>query len=218
MQKFLFTLAILSFLTGALTAEAGCHEKSKNRIYLSFMASAISPFYVETTSPTLSPAEVRSCWGAGPSLSVGYDVHSWRLEGEISYGKNKTNNIIIDSPDYPGGKVSGYYDMWSTTVNLYYDILNCTKLSPYVGVGAGIMQFSSVDVVLKDDPPTYGCSNIFTWNLMAGITYPLSPAWHIFFGYRYTGAGEQNFKTGPAILKANSLQLNNLQTGVKYYF
>lgn len=201
-----------------LAAETNCITNPGNDFYLSLTPTFILPFSIDTDSPTLSPATTNSNSGAGLKLGLGYRIRAWRLQGEISYSNNKVKDIEIDDPDYPGGDMTGNYNMWAATINLFYDIRTCLKTTPYIGAGLGMLQFQANDITLEDDPPTVGCNNLFTYNLRTGIRHPFSPDWQLILGYQFTGMGEQDFRTGPADLKAEPIYINKIELGINYIF
>ena len=201
-----------------LAAASDCATNSGHNFYISIIPAFIFPYSIATDSPTLSPATTHSKSGVGINLAFGYRMQAWRLQSELSYGNNKGKDIEIDDPSYPGGDIIGNYNIWSATLNLFYDIKTCLKTTPYIGAGLGMLQFEANNITLGDDPPTLGCNNLFTYNLRAGITHPLSPNWHLLLGYRFTGMGKQEFKTGPAILQADPIYINCLEFGIKYNF
>jgi len=65
---------------------------------------------------------------------------------------------------------------------------------------------------------TYGNNTLFTYKLMAGVSYALTDAWRLLLGYRFMGMGEQDYETGEIPLRGDSIQTHAIQVGVQFYF
>ncbi|MEE9911788.1 MAG: outer membrane beta-barrel protein [Deltaproteobacteria bacterium] len=183
--------------------------------YVSFTPSIVFPFSVETTSPGLTPAETRAKWGAGIGGSLGYRYSDFRVEGEIQYGRNEVKDIRFVGG---GGDMSGYYDLWGATINFFYDIPTGVRFRPYVGAGLGAALFEAHDITLDGFPPTRGSNKLFTYRLMAGVSYALANSWRLLFGYRFMGIRGPDFETGGIPLYGGPLQMHAIQAGVQFYF
>ncbi|PKN18963.1 MAG: hypothetical protein CVU71_09245 [Deltaproteobacteria bacterium HGW-Deltaproteobacteria-6] len=183
--------------------------------YLSIIPTAQFPFSVETTSPGLSPAETRTKWGVGIGGSLGYRYSDFRVEGEVMYGRNDVKDIRFAGG---GGDLSGYYDLWGATMNLFYDIPVGFRFRPYVGAGLGVVFFEAHDITLAGFPPTTGRNKLFTYKLMAGVSCSLSDAWRLLLGYRFMGMNGPDFETGGVPLQGDPVQTHAVQAGVQFYF
>ena len=82
----------------------------------------------------------------------------------------------------------------SAMANLYADLGTWYGVTPYVGGGIGVSQLKSVDYVDTSMPgalPTEpGKALNFSWALMAGVAYQVTPSWMIDVGYRYLQLGD----------------------------
>jgi opacity protein-like surface antigen len=183
--------------------------------YLSLTPSAVCPFTVETTSPGLSPGKTETDWGVGISGGIGYRYGNFRVQGEFLYGRSHADRVSFSGG---GGDLSGYYDMWGGTVNLFYDFPTGTRFMPYVGGGLGGVHFEAHDITLAGFPPTRGSDTLFAYQLMAGVSYALTDAWRILLGYRFMGMSGQDYETGGVPLHGDSLRTHAIQAGVQFYF
>jgi len=208
--------ALLVLLTaGVLRADEGNGGVSQTGFYLSLTPSFIFPFSVNTTSPGLTPAETRARWGVGIGGGLGYRLHDFRVEGEVLYGRSDVKDIRFTGG---GGDMTGYYDWWGATINFFYDIPTGIRFRPYVGAGLGAVLFTAHDITLVGFPPTNGKSTLFTYQLMAGVSYAVSDAWKLLLGYRFLGMSGPDFETGGIPLYGDPVRMHALQAGVQFYF
>jgi opacity protein-like surface antigen len=206
----------LLFMTAGVWAEEAQETIPQTGFYLSFTPSAVVPFTVETTSPSLSAGKTKTDWGYSISGGLGYRYKDFRVEGEVMYGRSDADHITFSGG---GGDLSGYYGMWGATVNFYYDIPTNTPFRPYVGAGLGGLHFEAHDITLAGGfPPTNGSNTLFTYRLMAGVSYTLSDAWRLLLGYRFMGMGQQDYETGGVSLHGDSIQTHAIQVGMQFYF
>ncbi len=111
----------------------------------------------------------------GLGLGVGYNFSSW-LRGDLTLDYQFGSRFsVLDNPSVAGAK------LWTSALmaNAYADLGTWFGVTPYVGAGVG---------------PSYnylggeGRWN-FSWALMAGAAYQLSPNLSADFGYRYADLG-----------------------------
>lgn len=209
------SVVLLLFMAGVLWADEGSDIKQKDGFYVSLSPSLVFPFSVDTSSPVLSPGTTRTETGWGIAGGLGYRFGDFRVEGEFLYGRSDADNVTFSGG---GGDVSGYYDMWGGTANFFYDIPTGTKFTPYVGAGLGAIRFTANDITLPGFPPTHGGNTLFTYKLMAGVSYALTDAWRVLLGYRFMGMGEQDYETGGIPLRGDAIQTHAVQVGIQFYF
>ncbi|MCP4577812.1 MAG: porin family protein, partial [Deltaproteobacteria bacterium] len=192
------------FVAGILWAEEEQDINPHAGFYLSFTPSVVFPFSVDTTSHVLSPGSTRTQTGWGIAGGPGYRYGDFRVEAEVLYGRSDADHVSFSGG---GGDLSGYYDMWGITANFYYDIPTGTKFRPYVGAGLGGTHFTANDITLAGGfPSTHGSNTLFTYKLMAGVSYVLTDAWRVFLGYRFMGMGEQDYETGGIPLEGDDIR------------
>jgi opacity protein-like surface antigen len=217
LKIFMAATSGLLFLlsTGVLCADQGQEGKPQAGLYLSLTPSAMGSFTVDTTSPLLSPGKISPKWGEGIGAGLGYRYADFRIEGEIMYGRNDADRVSFSGG---GGDLSGYFDMWGATANLYYDIPTGVRFRPYVGAGLGGVILEAHDVALAGFSPTRGKNTLFTYRLMAGVSYGLTDAWRLILGYRLLGMGGQDYETGGVPLNGDPILIHAVQAGVQFYF
>lgn len=217
LRIFVVVTSGLFFLlaAGVLWADQVKGGALQKGFYLSFTPSAVHPFTVETTSPILSPAKIRTQWGVNVAGGLGYRVDDFRVEGEVMYGRSDADHISFSGG---GGDLSGYFALWGATINFFYDIPTGTRFRPYVGAGLGGVLLEAHDVTLAGFPPTHGSNKILAYKLMAGISYALTDVWRLFLGYRFMGMGGQDYETGGIPLHGDPIQTHAVQVGGQFYF
>jgi opacity protein-like surface antigen len=154
----------------------------------------------------------------------------FRIEGEFSYSESDisthrgvtvggTNIDAIDASILTrgaavGSTVGAVVDSgigrqrnYGAFANAYYDFNPEGAFMPYVGGGIGVQNVrfdyrpSNIDV-------GQGSDTNFAWQLMAGATYRISPAFELFGQYNYRDSGSTDIPLDllPANLRAESRQ------------
>ncbi len=205
----------LLMTTGEVWAGEGRNTPPQTGFYLSLTPSAVAPYSMDTTSPGLSPGKIETHWGFDIGGGAGYRYGDFRVEGEVLYGRSDGNDVSFSGG---GGDLSGYVDMYGATINFFYDIPTGARFRPYVGAGLGGVRLKAHDLTLAGYPPTRGSNTLFTYKLMAGVSYTLTDAWRLLLGYRFMGMGEQDYETGGTPLKGDSIHTHAVQVGVQFYF
>ena len=173
-----------------------------------------------------------SGWGVGASVGRGFG--NWRIEGELFWRKSKVGgfhlhgyDFMIDPPDAPtfGGPswdelfsleniqeqvnettvdLSGNVSLFSTVLNLVYDLPVQWPLQPYVGAGLGAVHADKSKRVMMLIPPcsaaqpcvaddSHKRSWNFTWQALAGVRYPVADKWNLTLGWRYASLSNLQF-------------------------
>lgn len=153
-------------------------------------------------------------------VSLGREFGSWALEAEISYRK-------LDA-DKRRGKISGNLNplggdqtQFSGMFNAYYILMPETDISPYFGVGAGATQISWNNVNRIGITPS-GIDDsevVFTYQLIAGVSFDMSERFSMDLDYRYfrPGAPEFTSVTG-SVAKFEDQHLHIISAGFKIKF
>jgi opacity protein-like surface antigen len=212
----LVVLGVLSLVdSGPSWADERQEHALHTGYYLSLTPSAVFPFSLNTTSPLLSPARIRTEAGADISGALGYRSGDIRVEGAALYGRFDADSIRFLEG---GGALSGYFDLRGTSVQVFYDLPTGTRLRPYVGAGLGVMRFRARAVTLSGFPPTVGSNTLLAHQLMGGISYAASHSWRLALGYRYMGMGEQDYETGGVPLRGGSIRTHAVQVSTQFFF
>jgi opacity protein-like surface antigen len=104
---------------------------------------------------------------------------NFRVEGEIGYHLNGANRTF--------NRQHFFFSVLSFMGNAYFDIPTKSALTPYLGAGLGF-GIARGDVSNGTDTDLVGAIQ-----LMAGISYDISPKAALTFGYRYFTTSDPGF-------------------------
>lgn len=140
-------------------------------------------------------------------LATGYGLPFFRVEAEL----NSRNGDVhrIDGENSRSGDVTAY----SAMANLYFDIENPSPVTPYLGVGAGVLRLS-IDS-LRSDSVAIGDESDTTeaWQLMAGVAVKIAPKTSLDLTYRYLDCNDLSWAGAKADYTVNSIIV-----GLRYSF
>ncbi len=167
--------------------------------------------------------------GFGVHLAGGYAglfIPQFRAEGEIAYRNNSVSKITESPAVFPcfkpcGG--TGHIDSFAIMANGYYDFLNSSAFTPYIGGGIGAGRVSANDVGINS-PFTFTFSGSdwqFAYQGIAGVRYSINPTWSASVDYRYFATLDPKFTVN--ILGVNHTQsteyhTHNVMVGLQYHF
>ena len=153
--------------------------------------------------------------------TVGYDFGFVRLEGELSY-----RYADLDTITFAGGgsfnASEGGVGVFATMFNVFFDMHNSTRFTPYLGGGIGF-----AGIYLDD---TYGCGpqgcgllygysddTVFATQVGAGVDIAINNRYSIDLGYRYFIAEEAQLDSD---IGTNNFQFesHNAMIGFKMKF
>ena len=155
--------------------------------------------------------------GITMGLGIGYQFNNWfraDLTGEYR-GKTQfhaldqfNNGGLINTNDYTGKKSE-----WLFLANAYWDLGTWWCITPFIGVGAGLVDITISN--FRDNNIIAGGGGFgpeahqtnFAWALHAGLAYKVNQNFAVEFGYRYLNLGDA--KTGDAINFDGSNLVNN---------
>jgi OmpA-OmpF porin, OOP family len=222
-KTFAAFLAIGCFSASAATAGYEGGQFGANRWPNWYVGVSGAMPFVESTDVNVSGANIGELsfdndYGVG--ASVGYTpgpngniTDAMRFEFEYFYRSNG-----LDSLSNRGGNQSLSGDLTSDTymVNAYYDINTHTRLTPYVGVGAGL---ASVNLEQKglgiDDTDSR-----FAYQVMAGLGWQpemlLNTVLQV--GYKFMDAGSPEFNTRGGRSVNHDYQVHNIEAGARFRF
>lgn len=113
--------------------------------------------------------------------SVGYCLPcNLRLEGEYTFRRNAIKQIDFYVEGFSN---NGDFQSSSYMGNLFWDLCPCWCIQPYVGLGAGYdfqhMRACNSRILFAQDWDS------FSWQVMAGLTYPIYCGTEISLEYRF---------------------------------
>ena len=117
-------------------------------------------------------------WAVGGK--AGYDFVGPRLELEVGYGQ------IPVSANIPGTAINGKVGQLTAMVNLLYDFMPTSVITPYIGAGAGI--------AFVDSNSALG-STQFAYQGMVGVAYNVSEQLRFMVEGRYVGTTNPSVNT-----------------------
>ena len=126
---------------------------------------------------------------------VGYGFGKVRLEGELGWRQNEINkfsdNFGAKSPD---GNINGV----SFMANVYYDFVNSSKWTPFVGGGIGGIDLNFDNLKAAGAPVTNDGDFVFAYQGIAGVSYAVNEQLSLKADYRYLGTVDGNYSVNPA--------------------
>lgn len=220
MNKLLSAVSIAAITAFVSTAHADNGERWP-RWYLGLTGGMT--FLNDADIEGGNTGEVQFDEGAFGAVSLGYmlPVHmqpfsNMRAELEFGYRTNSIDTVQLGNAaaTTSGGKAQ----VLSYMGNVYYDFNNTSRVTPYIGAGAGV-----ADVSL-DNQGVLGLTDesdvAFAYQFMAGLSYapttlPMTE-WGI--GYRYFAVEGPAFKSGATSIKLDDLSSHGAEVGAKFRF
>ncbi|MDR2301769.1 MAG: outer membrane beta-barrel protein [Deltaproteobacteria bacterium] len=107
--------------------------------------------------------------------------------------------------------------------NVYYDFVNDSKFTPYVGAsfGLAIMHIKLNQLDLENyDLPIYtnlGWVN-FAWGIGAGVNYEIDQDWSLDFRYRYLDASSNAVRRSLPVKLKLGMAIHDVTVGIRYTF
>ena len=111
---------------------------------------------------------------------IGYDFVGPRVEVEVGYGQLPTNVNI------PGTAINNKVGQLTTMVNVLYDFMPTSTITPFVGAGAG--------VAFVDSNSSLG-STQFAYQAILGVAYNISESMRFQIQGRYMGTTNPSVNT-----------------------
>ena len=161
--------------------------------------------------------------GVYTGFTGGYDFGFVRLEGELSYRYNEVDTVT----DQSGFKVmlpDTDIGAFATMFNVFFDLHNSTRVTPYLGGGIGFAVLSLSNdywgggsyYYSSDD---YSDDTVLAYQFGGGVDIALNRNMSLDVGYRY-------FKTDDAEIDSDYLPItsnfeyesHNVMVGFKYKF
>jgi opacity protein-like surface antigen len=155
----------------------------------------------------------------------GYDFGFLRLEGELSY-RNANIESITDSTGYRFRNVDGDLGVFATMFNVFFDIHNSSRVTPYLGGGIGFATLHLSDtsgfdtrapagrVLLYDDSN----DTVFASQIGAGLDVAINSRYSLDIGYRYFITEKANLDSNYASTNSLRFESHNAMVGFKFKF
>lgn len=191
LKKILFV--VLSLLMVSVTESMAENTGG----YFSFHLGATSLEDSTWTLAGLPTEEMTFNTGVSVATAGGYDWGFVRLEGELSYAYNEIDTYI--EPGTYWNAIAGSTESITLMSNLYIDIENPSKITPYIMGGIGGSYVELKDVFLEEPGPSYspwpyGYDDT-TWAVQygGGIDFFINDTASLGVSYRYFSLPELKF-------------------------
>ena len=173
-------------------------------------------------------AQMDTGWVA--NLSAGYSglfIPQIRVEGEVAYRSNGVNKITESPAAFPcfstGCGGTGHIDSLAFMANGYYDFLNSSAFTPYIGGGIGGAEVYGHKVgITSPFNFTFSAHDWeFAYQGIAGVRYNLNPNWDIHLDYRYFATLDPKFTInffGTKFNQSTQYHTHNIMLGIAYHF
>jgi opacity protein-like surface antigen len=154
--------------------------------------------------------------------SGGYDFGFMRLEGELAY-RHAQLDTVTDSLGNRFRNVDGNLGAFSTMFNVYFDLHNSSRITPYLGGGLGFASLYLSETTAINSSGNkiilYDASNdtVFATQVGAGMDIAINNRSSIDVGYRYfiTDKARLNGDFTSSDLRFES---HNMLVGFKFKF
>lgn len=196
MNRLIATAVLIFFFTASFAHANDKGPYFSGNLGLSILSDS------DTNLPGFFNAEVTFDPGFMLGGALGYDFGTFRVEGEIAYRLNDTDEgTIVGIPG--SGPVTGDVSALSVMANGYYDFHPANSpVVPYLGLGIGFANVTAdvtapnISTLALIDDSTI----VFAYQIMAGIGYKISPVTTFTADYRYFRTSDPEFETGPAFI------------------
>ena len=151
----------------------------------------------------------------------GYDFGFMRLEGELSYRHAKLDTVT-NSLGTRYRNVDGDLGTFATMFNVFFDVHNSSRVTPYLGGGVGFATLhlsettgynSTGRIILYDDSN----DTVFASQIGAGLDIAINSRYSLDLGYRYF-ITEKAKLDGDFTSSDLRLESHNAMVGFKFKF
>jgi opacity protein-like surface antigen len=221
MKKFLICVMTLSMFSIPTTGSAA--NGRPGPYFTGFLGTSIARNTAVSGFDYGNDVSFRDQVSFDPGVYIGgtggYDFGFLRLEGELSYRHAKLDTVT-DQNGVPFRRVEGDLGTFATMFNVFIDMHNASRVTPYLGGGIGFATVRISDTTSRDIPGNlYDESDdtVAAYQVGAGVDVALNNRFSLDLGYRY-------FITEKAKLDGNSIssdvrfESHNALVGFKFKF
>lgn len=182
---------------------------------ISYTAPQDADFEYQNSADEFPPAIFGTDYDAGPGFGLvfgkSYD-NNLRIEGELSYRRNDLASFSLEGESF---NATGDITAISFLFNTYYDLVNPTPFTPYLGAGLGgayiNLDARQIDPIFADI--IYSDEAIaFAYQLGGGLAYKLNRFLTLDLGYRYFSTPTLKLKDQEAEVNDFDAPINNFET------
>jgi outer membrane protein OmpA-like peptidoglycan-associated protein len=180
---------------------------------------------VSSNNPLCPPdpgfkAHMDTGWAVGGNVGyAGLFIPNLRVEGEIAYRSNSVNGIQVTPPGTTFS-ATGNVNSLAFMANAYYDFLNSSAFTPYLGGGVGAARVSLDSLAFTALPgfKTSGSDWQFAYQGIAGVRYNFTPNWSVHVDYRYFATSDPSFSFFGSPKASTQYHTQNVMVGLTYHF
>src|SRR5579859_1054377 len=126
---------------------------------------------------------------------VGYGFGNVRLEGEVGWRQNGLSKFSDELGDH---SVDGNVNALSVMGNVYYDFVNETKWTPYLGVGLGGVNVAADNIKAGGANVSNDQNFVLAYQGIAGVSYAVDEQLSLRGDYRYLRTEAATWELDPA--------------------
>jgi len=197
-MKSKFVLAVLLSLFILVPLAQNAYAESPDKMYYS--AKLGGTYLNDATWKESDFPSIKLSYDLGYNVAAafGYRVlDSVRIEGEFSYRHNKLDSGKIS--EFGSLPASGKIYSTSGMVNGYWDFLNASDFTPYLGLGVG---WSSVKLKASDDSDS---SSGLAGQIIGGVSYDINQTVALTLDYRFFTTKDPKIWGAKGSYRANDL-------------
>ena len=142
----------------------------------------------------------------GNALDTGF-----RFEAEFAYRENDADGV-------GGSSASGDVSAWSLMGNAIYDIKTGGRLTPYIGVGAGVAGIDWNDITPVGGGTVDDNATVFAYQGIAGAAYRINDNLQLTLDYRYFATEDHVLTTSTGTNFDADYQSHSIMVGLRWTF
>jgi opacity protein-like surface antigen len=199
--------------------------------YVSGFVGVSVPTNTNVTSTTFGPGattfddRVEFDPGINVGGSGGFDFGYLRMEGELSYKNGEMSKITEQTSSTRFANVDGRLGALAMMFNVFLDLHNDTRVTPYFGGGVGFATLHLSDTfgtdttsgnrsrLYRSDDDT-----VFAYQAGAGLEIAFTQRFSLDLGYRYFGTTKAKFNNHSSTMTELNLESHNASVGFRIRF
>ena len=198
-------------IAAALLAMAPAIAAADSKVYLDIAGGAN---FLEATdiSGTGLGTEADFDTGFAVKAAIGNALDSGlRFEAEVAYRENDADSV-------GGSGAGGDVSAWSLMGNAIYDIKTGGRLTPYIGVGAGVAGIDWNDVTPVGGGSVDDNATVFAYQGIAGAAYAINDNLQLTLDYRYFATEDPDFTTSTGTNFDADYRSHSIMVGLRWTF
>lgn len=213
-MKKVSVILVLALFVMSGSAWAGMNE---NPWYVKIAGGYVIPFE-DYDEERANATEWAFDNGFSGHASVGYEWGTWGIELEGNY-KTLDADFRTTKATAVETATSGDQTHLSGMVNLFAILMADKPISTYFGGGIGMTQIEWDNVLPTGGTAIDDSDTVFTWQLIAGVSFDINQNIALELDYRYVRPGDIELNdTAATFYDFNNQHLHNITLGFKFRF